>query len=145
MQRRDDDMSGAEPLPNAPKLRGYQYRLLTLVAIAAVLCSVIRVAAPFVPMELGGVLVLAMVVSAVPGVLIGRRISRTLESVYLSLIWGVWLATLVCIPDILGMFVGFWDTPAPVYTASKVVIGSLIGGSCGGFVMWRIKEEAYKA
>ena len=93
-------MSVAEPQPAepTPKLRWYQYSLLallTLVTLAAVLCSVVKVAAPFVSIEMAGFLVLAVVVAAVPGVLIGRMIGRTFESLYLGIIWGVWVAILV--------------------------------------------------
>ena len=143
-------MNEADPQPAVPKrrLRWYQYSLLallTLVTLAAVLCSVVKVAAPFVPIEMVGFLVLAMVVAAVPAVLIGRMIGRTLESLYLGVIWGVWVAILFCVPDIFAAFIAFSETPGPLYTASKVTVGSLIGGCFGGFVMWRIKVRANKA
>ena len=139
-----DGMSDAEK----PQLRWYQYRLRTLlilIAVAAVLCSAIKAATSVIPIELllagGGFFALAAAVAAVPAALIGRRINRTFESVYLGVLWGLFAASLVVLYDFMASLSFASQSPSWMYTASKAVIGAMAGGCFGGWFMWRIKRQ----
>jgi hypothetical protein len=120
----------------------FQFGLRTLLralGLIALLCALVKFAAPYVPVELGNCMLLSVVVAAVPAAIIGRKIDRMFESMYLGIIWGV-AATVVTNADyFLASFLVFFNPPDPWYMATKVAAASLIGGSFGGFVMWRIK------
>jgi membrane associated rhomboid family serine protease len=121
-----------------------QYSLSTLLivmTVAAILCSLVKVAANFIPLEVGEFLALTVAVSAVPAALIGRRSGRTFESLYLGITWGVILATVVCVPEIVSAFLPFSLPSSMMYLALKAAAGAAIGGCFGAGVMWLIEKS----
>jgi hypothetical protein len=116
--------------------------LLILVTLAAAVCSILKVAAILDLIGFAELLLLAIVVSAVPATIVGRRIDRTFESLYLGIIWGVWVAMVISIHDFLAHF---FETLNPWYISAKVAAGALIGGCFGGCVTWRIKKSVSRA
>ena len=125
-------------------MRWYQFtlgELLVGVTLFAILCSALSMLAPFFPAEIWRLALIALVMAAVPGALIGRRIDRTFESLYLAVIWGFWAAILTYAPRLIYYLVldplaAMNSTPA----TSTVIIAALIGGACGGLIMCAIKK-----
>ena len=93
-------------------------------------------------LELFGLASLAIAIAAIPAALIGRKIDRTFDAIYLGMIWGLWLAIIADLPEILVGLLPFFSTPNSLaYTALKTVHAALIGGSCGGLTIWSIKAK----
>jgi hypothetical protein len=115
--------------------------LLIVVTIAAILCSLVKLAADFYPEGfLRDALELAVVtvpMSAIPAAMIGRRIGRTILSVYLGISWGVLFATLMCIPEILGELIPL-SPSSTLFVAIKAAVGGMLGGWFGGCATWWI-------
>ena len=91
------------------KRRWFQFRLRTLlilVTAAAILCSAAKAAARFVPIEfledVGEFLALTVTIATLPASIIGRKIDRMFDSLYLGTIWGVLIAVFLCLPEILA-------------------------------------------
>jgi hypothetical protein len=115
--------------------------LLIVVTVAAIICSLAKVAASYYPAgffwSAAGVAALTIPISAAASTLIGKRIGRIFESIYLGVIWGFVFAALLCIPDIVGQFVPFYAS-STTSVVLKAATGGALGGWFGGVAMWWI-------
>jgi hypothetical protein len=128
-------------------MRRVQYSLrslLIVVTVAAVLCSLVKVASYFIPVDflliLGQYMALTAAISALPAALIGRRIGRMFGSVYLGITWGVIFALLLVVLEIVCEF-NVVSSPFRGAHFAVTAVGAFVGGCFGGIVMWSIKKS----